>query len=472
MIKSSFIGVLLLINMVGLSQVNTPRNTEMTGKIKNYYNNKKYTEIYSILSPAFKSKMAEEEFANFMQKNIFLYHHQFKECEFIRNESTYSLYRAHFSSDDLFMRLNVNDSNQIDLLQFLPYEPLSKTKINEYGTDNSLRSSMDSIIDKVVRDYMQSPQNCGLSIGILKDGKKYYFNYGEIKRNKKTLPGPSTIYEIGSVTKVFCGILLAEAITEKKVNPTDDIRLYLPKGKYDNLETKDHYIQLLYLANHTSGLPRLPENLTDQPDFDPLNPYKNYNKQLLFSYLEHAKLSTEPGIISEYSNLGMGLLGVILENIYSKSFEELISDKICKPLLMDNTVVKLNHTQQSLLAQGYNSAGNETPYWELNALVSAGGLKSNTMDMLTFLEKNMEEKNEAFKLSHQRTFNKGTEMAIGWHLLKTKSGNTLTWHNGGTYGSSSFCGFIKEKNCAVVVLSNSGTTVDPIALAILRFLQL
>ncbi|MCW3077926.1 MAG: beta-lactamase family protein [Bacteroidetes bacterium] len=471
MLKSIFFSVFLLFFLALQSQVNTAENTEMAGKIKNCYNSKKYSEIYTFFSLPFKSKMSGDEFTGFMEKNIFLYHHQIKNFEFLRNENLYSLYLMHFSNDDLLMRLNVNDSNQIDLLQFLPDEPQFKTKINEYGSDNLLRNGMDSMIDKVVRDYMQSPQNCGLSIGISQNGKKYFYNYGEIKRRSKKSPSPSTIYEIGSLTKVFCGILFAQAVIEKKVKPTDDIRLYLPKGNYANLETSDHYIQLIHLANHTSGLPRIPENLKDQAEFDPLNPYKHYSRQLLFSYLEHVKLSTEPGSISEYSNLGMGLLGIILENVYGKPFEELITAKICQPYLLNNTRVILNSEQEPLLAQGYNAGGTETPSWELNALVSAGGLKSTINDMITFLEKNIDEKNEALKLSQQPTFNKGTEMAMGWQLLKTKSGNTLTWHNGGTYGSSSFCGFIKEKNCAVAVLSNSGTTVDPIALAILRFLQ-
>lgn len=443
----------------------------MASRFLNYYNEKKYDEIYSLLSPSFKNEMAAKEFGNFLGNDVFISYSTFEKFNFHKDGSDHSQFLGQFKNGELLIKLNVNDQNQIDLLQLLPYESVPKTKITDYLSDNKKSTSMDSLVDKMVSNYMQSPQNCGLSIALYKDGREYFYNYGEIKRNTKSIPSANTIYEIGSVSKVFCGVLLAKAIAEKKVKATDDIRLYLPEGKYKNLESRDNYIQLIHLANHTSGLPRIPEDIELQPDYDPLNPYKNYNKEMVLNYLQTITLSTEPGKVCEYSNLGMGLLGIILEKVYNRPFEELVKEKICKPLNMTGTAIKLNEAQQPLFATGYNSLGKETPHWELPDITAAGGIRSTPKDMLVFLEQNIEEKDEALKLSHQLTFTTGNTIGMAWHMFKTKQGNTLTWHNGATFGSTTFCGFIKEKNCAVVVLSNSGMAVDPIALSILKFLQ-
>jgi CubicO group peptidase (beta-lactamase class C family) len=167
----------------------------------------------------------------------------------------------------------------------------------------------------------------------------------------------------------------------------------------------------------------------------------------------------------------MGLLGIILEQVYNKSFDDLVKEKICQPLNLIGTGISLNESQQQNFATAYNSMGKETPHWELKDIAAAGALRSTPKDMLTFLKENITEKDNAFKLSHTPTFTLGNTMGMAWHIMKTKQGNNLIWHNGATFGSTAFCGFIKEKNCAVVVLSNSGSAVDPIALGLLRYLQ-
>jgi CubicO group peptidase (beta-lactamase class C family) len=344
------------------------------------------------------------------------------------------------------------------------------SKRTSYLSDNKLKTTLDSAINKMVVDFMQSPQNCGLSIGIIKDSTTYFYDYGETKRNNKTLPDKNSIFEIGSITKTFCGIILAFAVKEGKIKLDDDIRKYLPE-KYSNLEMNNQFIQIKHLTNHTSGLPRLPDNLKDQTDFNILNPYKNYTKTMAFEFLKTVKLTNEPGKVFEYSNFGMGLLGIILEKIYGRSFEEIVKEKICLPNGMNSTSVNLSPEQLNLLTDGHNTAGVITPHWDLGDLVAAGGIKSSTNDMINYLQYNLNENDGAVTLSHQSTFNNGSNVALAWHIIKTKLGNELVWHNGGTFGYSSFCGFIKEKKCAVVILSNTSTNVDQIGISIFKFLQ-
>lgn len=339
-----------------------------------------------------------------------------------------------------------------------------------YLTDNKKTTELDSAIDKIVVDFMKSPQNCGLSIGIIKDSATFFYNYGETKRNNKQLPTKNSIFEIGSISKTFCGIILAYAVVEGKIKLEDDIRNYLP-GKYIDLEMNTNYIQIKHLANHTSGLPRLPDNLKDQPDFNILNPYKNYTKSMAFEFLQTVKLAHEPGDVCEYSNFGMALLGMILEKVYGKSFEEIIKEKICLPNNMNSTLVNLNQEQLKLLTDGHNAAGVSTPHWDLGSLVAAGGIRSTTGDMINYMKYNINELDAAVKLSHRSTYSNGSKVALAWHIIKTKLGNELVWHNGATFGYSSFCGFIKEKKCALVVLSNSSTNVDQIGISIFKILQ-
>ncbi|MBL7933709.1 MAG: beta-lactamase family protein [Bacteroidia bacterium] len=317
---------------------------------------------------------------------------------------------------------------------------------------------------------MQSPQNCGLSIGITVNGLSYFYNYGETERDSKKVCSANTIYEIGSITKTFCGVLFAKAVVEGKLKENDELSKFLP-GKYPELNLNGKAVLLKHLVNHTSGLPGIPDNLRNQPNFDSLNPYKNYTKEMLYSYLKTVKLESEPGIEFSYSNTGMALLGLVLEDVYGKSFEELVKEKICIPNGMTATTIQLSDEQQKLFAQGHNSEGSATSHWDLGIFKSAGALRSSSSDMLRFLDYNLKEEDKAAVLSHKPTFNGRSTIGLAWFIKKTKSSNTLIWHNGGTEGFRSFAGFIKEKKCSVVVLSNSAMDVDFIAIAVLDYLQ-
>jgi CubicO group peptidase (beta-lactamase class C family) len=453
-----------------MAQGDKLKNNEVALKTKLLFNEKKYSDIYALFSTKLKNEMKEQDFCDFLNRSLFVLYGDIDSLEYVKETQSCHCYLTHFKYGDFQMNLATDKENNIELISFIPVSTSKFFKITDYLSDNKKESSFDSLVDKLVKDHMQSPQNCGLSIGVFNNGKESFYNYGEVKRGSKTLATSSTIYEIGSVSKVFCGILLANAILENKVNAEDDIRNYLP-GEYPNLQVGDNYIQLIHLVNHTSGLPRLPDDIGAQQDYNALNPYKNYNREMVFNYLKKIQLSKQPGKVCEYSNIGMGLLGIILERVYGKPFEELVKEKITSSFGMNNTSIRLNTDQEKKFATGYNIVGKETPHWELEAIAAAGAVRSSPGDMLTFLKANLEEKNEALKRSHQSTFNTGNTIAMAWHIMKTKQGNNMIWHNGGTFGFSAFIGFVKEKNCGVVILNNSGGNVDFIALQLLKHLQ-
>jgi len=440
-------------------------------EIAELYNKEVYDEMYPLHAPEFKSKITQDQLSAFYETNIRLKYGKIISWDPDKGKAGTINYRVQLENGQLDLSFSLNEKNEISGIQWLPHHEkknIKKRDISNINYDNPKQTKLQLLIDSLALDHLQDSVNCGLSIGVIHNGKTEMFFYGSNYKDADVLPGMRTLYEIGSVTKTFTSILLAHAINEGKIKPEDDIRKYLP-GTYPNLQFRKRPIQIKDLANHTSGLPRLPANLTKQPHYDPKDPYKNFSKEMIYSYLKKVKIDTFPGKINEYSNLGAAVLGIILENVYQKPLEELIKQYVTRPAKMKDTKFTLSEGERNKMATGYDDAGAETPYWNLGAFIAAGGLKSNMEDMLNYLAANMSETNPDFKLSHQQTFkNATTTVGLNWILTTTKNGNTLIWHNGGTAGFTSFCGYIKKKKIGLVVLNNSGVNVDNIAINILK----
>jgi CubicO group peptidase (beta-lactamase class C family) len=345
-----------------------------------------------------------------------------------------------------------------------------RLKRDIYLSDNAKKEPMDFLIDSVLKNYMMSSEHCGISIGISQNGKDYFYNYGEVKIDSKTITTKKTVYEIGALSSTFCGLLLAQAIIENKIKVEDDIRNYLP-GEYPALEFHKFPIQVKQLINHTSGLPAVPEDLTSQEGYDPSNPYGAYTKEKLLNYLRNTTLTKLPGSSNDYSSLGVAVLGAILEHVYSKSIEDLLKEKIYPVCGMKNTGMQLSANQSKLQATGYDLNGELTAAWSLDVFASAGGLKSNVEDMLSYIKYNVSEKDSAVKLTHTSVYSGKANGGILWQVTKTKAGNKLYSQSGGTFGFGAFNAFIIDKNISVVILSNNGGSLEYIGLAILNELQ-
>lgn len=462
-------GLAGLFSCLQASAQNDPYAT-VTDQIIKTYNGKKYKGFYDLLSASFKSQQSEKEISGFLQE-VYGHYGNMKSITFRKEQAPFRHYKTVFEKGDLELMLACNDKKEIEGLSFQPYAESPDLK-KEIASDNPKQSAFDLEVDSLVSAYLSKPENASLSIGILKNGKTVFYHYGETRKGAGTLPSNRSIYEIGSVSKSFTGILLATAIEEQKVKADDDIRNYLPEN-CKNLAYKNTPITLVQLANHTSGIPRLPENLTDQKNFDEKDPYQHYTKELLFKYLGKLKLKTMPGTVSEYSNTGMALLGVILEGIYGKNYEALVKEKITEPLHMVHTCQEVPAAEQPQFCTGYDEQGHETPYWHFGDIPACGGLRSTPEDMMLYLQANLEETDPAMKLSHATTFQSGKYNGLGmaWHKQQNLSGDELIWHNGGTYGFSSFMGLYKGKKCGVVVLSNSGNNVDAIGITLLKLVK-
>jgi CubicO group peptidase (beta-lactamase class C family) len=302
----------------------------------------------------------------------------------------------------------------------------------------------------------------GIVVGVVDATGPRYFGYGATSRTGGQPVNENTVYEIGSATKVFTALALADMAAKGEVGLDDPVQRYLPDSvrvpKRDTLQ-----ITLRLLSAQRSGLPRLPSNLAPA---NPANPYADYDAQRLYAFLNGYTLTRNPGASYEYSNLGVGLLGFVLARRAGTSYEDLVLQRISRPLGLASTRVTLTPDLRARLAHGYQDT-REVSNWDLDALAGAGALRSTAADLARFLAAAMglvkSPLDSAFRLTQviQGDAGPGMRIGLGWHVIWPDSAPAY-WHNGGTGGYHSFMGFDPRRKVGVVVLSNSTQSIDDI----------
>jgi CubicO group peptidase (beta-lactamase class C family) len=246
---------------------------------------------------------------------------------------------------------------------------------------------------------------------------------------------------------------LAGSAIEDKINLNDKI------NKYYNFPFKNNTeINFKSLANHTSGLERLPSNL-DLSKADPTNPFSSYTGSTLESYLKSdLNLNGKAGEKYEYSNLGFGLPGYTLSILYRRSYTVLLKEIVFSKYQMTSSLTNRN-TIENRFVKGLDAQGNETVNWDFEVFSGAGGILSTVTDMAKFATARFDAKNQELTLTRTTMFtvNENLKVGLGWNIIKTGSGKDIYKHNGGTGGySSSIALNIESKNSAVL-LSNLST---------------
>jgi serine-type D-Ala-D-Ala carboxypeptidase/endopeptidase len=316
-------------------------------------------------------------------------------------------------------------------------------------------------IRKILVDRIDAQQKgVGMVVGVIEPGGRRIVAYGSFDRNDKRSVNGDTVFEIGSVTKVFTALLLADAVQRGEVALTDPAAKYLPAGT--RVPEKDgKQITLEDLATHTSALPRLPSNLVPK---DPNNPYADYTVPQLYQFLASYPLTRKIGDEYEYSNLGAGLLGHVLALRAGVDYETLVRTRITTPLAMKSTAITLPAALQKRMAAGHDAAGEHAANWDLPTLAGAGALRSTANDLLTFLAANLRQTTTTLTpaltsmLKTRRPMERaGQEIALGWHVTSGSEGREIVWHDGGTGGYRSFIGFEPRSRTGVVVLANMAT---------------
>lgn len=313
--------------------------------------------------------------------------------------------------------------------------------------------NLDSIVHQAIKSSgtIQS-NNTGVAVAVTWKGRDHFYYFGNTKQEKG-------IYEIGSITKTFTSMLLVQAVVDKKLSLNDDIRKYL-KGNYENLQYQGKPVRLVHLANFTSGLPdnlseKQPEPLSVTTGAQPVTFKTNAYRQRLLAELHQFKLNREPGLIPAHSNVAAQLLGLILENVYDLSYEDLLKKYITGPLKMHSTFLKQPVNLKPYNVPGYNAEGKQVP--EIPEEVgSSGALRSTLPDMVKYLRFQLDEKDKRVLLAHEVYWGKLNESANGlsWWLKTNFDDQKKIWASGGTYGFSSYSVVYPGRNFGVVALCN------------------
>ncbi|MDN6310127.1 MAG: serine hydrolase domain-containing protein [Flavobacteriaceae bacterium] len=289
------------------------------------------------------------------------------------------------------------------------------------------------------------PDDTEFAIGMISNGQKRFIGLKKTTQGIEAVRNETDVFQIGSISKVFTSVILA-SLAEK-----DKIDMEMDTSKlYDTLY--NHEITLKSLANHTSGLDRLPDNFAESAAKNRSNPYMNYSQKELYAYL-NSNFEFNPAVYN-YSNLGYGLLGHSLEKITEKPYEELLQEEILTPLDMNLTTSNPSDTKNRVKAldkDGYIAA-----YWTFDALKGVGGIFSSSSDLLKFLYASTNQTHPGIYLSLKETLKISDReaIALGWHILNTKSGKRWIWQNGAVGGFTSCMVTNPETGNAVVVLSN------------------
>ncbi len=314
-------------------------------------------------------------------------------------------------------------------------------------------------------------QGVGIVVGVIGPSGRRIVTYGKSGQADGGPLDGDTEFEIGSITKVFTALILADMVRDGEVKLDDPVAKYLPPDVH--VPTRGgKAITLVDLATHTSGLPRLPLNLAPK---DPANPYADYTVDQLYQFLSGYQLTRGPGATWEYSNLGYGLLGHVLARRAGTDYLTLVKQRVLNPLGMPSTTIALTPAEAGRMAIGHDSSLRPVENWDLPTLAGAGALRSTANDLLGFVAANLGyaatplAPDMAFLLSVQRpSGTPGLSQALGWDVLPTPAGE-IVQHGGGTGGFHTLIAFNRRTGVGVVVLTNAETVMgaDDIGLHIL-----
>ncbi|MHC4818363.1 MAG: serine hydrolase domain-containing protein [Planctomycetota bacterium] len=312
--------------------------------------------------------------------------------------------------------------------------------------------TLEAAVDRLVHAHRASV--VGMSVGVAHGDTVLLKGYGRVEHDRDVKPNADSVYEIGSISKVFTGVLLAILVGDGVVRLDQPVQDLLPDSvtvpAFDGRR-----ITLLDLTTHTAALPRMPTNFAPR-DFT--NPYADYSVERMYAFVSAWKLPYAPGTKYLYSNLGAGFLGHALARRAKKSYEDLLVARIAEPLGMKSTRITLTDEMRRRLAAPHDGSLRPGHMWDIPTLAGAGGIRSTARDMLVFLRSNLSAKHalaEPLAVARKVHFTGPPGIGFGWHIGRHGS----RWHNGQTGGYHAFAAIDTSSKRAVVILSNTANDV-------------
>jgi len=328
--------------------------------------------------------------------------------------------------------------------------------IAAFGSANSAASATDPIRDLLKKAVGAGEKVAGMIALAVDEAGIRMASFGSTG-----VPGLAldrdTVFEIGSITKVFTALMLVDMASRGEVALDDPVTKYLPATV--RLREVGRPITLVDLATYTSGLPNMPGNLP--PNWwASENSMAEYTTDKLYEFLASYVPKYEPGTHYEYANVGFALLGTALARRAGKSYEELLIERACDPLGLSHTRITLSDDMRKHMAQAHDIKLNPAPLWNLPALQPAGGFRANVKDVTVFLKACMGLVQTPLKSSLARlletrrhTSVAGTDAGLGWFISSDKS-EEIVWKTGLTPGFNTFIGFSTRSRHGALVLSN------------------
>lgn len=349
---------------------------------------------------------------------------------------------------------------------------------------------LQSLVLTHVAEAQVTKRTVGLVIAAVADNQEVIVGVGQVAVRDSSPPNGDTVYEIGSISKPFTGILLAEAIESGTLKPETQVQSLLPDGVTLPARIRDD-LTLMHLATHSSGFPRLPANFTTAANLLQIayggDPHRRYDLAQFHEAVGTVEHEFSPGSQTSYSNFGASLLGYLLSLRANQSYETLLRQRIARPLGMNSTVVHLTDELRARLAVGYRSvlgAGGlqlalRSANWDMpDHYAGAGGIRSTAKDMLRFLKANMGRPEtavtRAIQRSHVSVMDMGASGAVGMHWLRDRRGEgrpDILWHNGGTGGYRTYLGFTQDGRFGVVVMASTAVSMDALGVGLLEQLE-
>ena len=332
-----------------------------------------------------------------------------------------------------------------------------------------------AVVDASVKPLMQQQSIPGLVVGVVKDGKAQYFNYGVASKDAKQLVSENTLFEIGSVSKTFTATLAGYAVASGKLTLTDPASQYLPAlrgGKFD-------HISLLNLGTYTAG--GLPLQFPREAD----------NTQHMISYFQQWKPDFAPGSQRLYSNPSLGLFGYLAAQSLKQPFDQLMEKTLIPKLGLKHTFITVPKSQMNLYAQGYGKDGQPVRVGPGAMDSEAYGIKTSASDLLHYVEVNMRPATldpvlqQAITTTHTGYYTvEGMTQGLGWEMYpspiklaalvegystkmavephpvnwltppQAPHADTLVNKTGSTNGFGAYVAYVPSKGVGVVILAN------------------
>lgn len=330
-------------------------------------------------------------------------------------------------------------------------------------------TSLGAAVRDTVADA--SPRLVGLAVAGVAAGETAHACRGRADEEGRPV-GEDTVFEIGSVTKVFTALLLAVMAESGEVALDEPLADLYPEL---TLPVRGRPVTLADLATHASGLPRLPPGLLRQALRHRDDPYASFSDADVARALESVRLRAEPGARVRYSNFGAGVLGQALARRAATPYDDLVRTRVCLPLGMPDTGVRRSPDQLARRAVGHDRRGRAVPDWNMDSLPGMGALHSTSTDLARFVAAQLDPGStplaDAIRLTQEPRATLGRVGRVGLAWMRTplpRTDTQMLWHNGGTGGAFSFVGLVPEAGAGVAVLTNTARSVDGLGVSLLR----